>query len=177
MPGERGSPATDGVLGHYGIGVLSDTHGRVARVHAAADLLARRGVSTVVHCGDITGPDVVEALAGLEVHWVLGNCDLDESTLRAAMARLGHTCHGVRGEITVDGCTIAFTHGHRVGVLDALVVARQHDVVLHGHTHERRDVVVNGTRVLCPGALHAAAPPTFAILQPPDLTVEWVELV
>ncbi len=164
------------MTGVSSIAVLSDTHGRLARVEAVARLLAERTISTVIHCGDISGPDIVEALASFEVHWVLGNCDWDEQNLRTAMARCGHTCHGVGGEVAVGGRKIAFTHGHRPGVFDAMTTSREYDLVMHGHTHQARDELVNGTRVLCPGALHAASPPGFAILGPPDLGVEWVEL-
>ncbi len=159
------------------LAALSDTHGRLARVESVAKFLVERRVSTVIHCGDISSPDIVEALAAFDVHWVLGNCDWDDENLRAAMARCGHTCHGVRGEVDIDERKIAFTHGHRPGVFDALTTSREYDLVLHGHTHHARDELVNGTRVICPGALHAASPSGFVILELPTLTVEWIELV
>ncbi len=55
-------------------------------------------------------------------------------------------------------------------------MASPHDLVLHGHTHLRRDENLAGTRILCPGALAHASPTGFAVLTLPDLSVEWIDL-
>jgi|AMFO01.1.fsa_nt_gi Predicted phosphoesterase len=83
------------------IAILSDSHDQVSRLASVVDLLRTRGIDTAVHCGDITSPRAVEALSGLSVHWVFGNCDFDREALRAAMVRCGHVCHGWRGELTL----------------------------------------------------------------------------
>ena len=158
------------------LAVVSDTHNRVGRLRWVADDLGRRGITTVVHCGDITSEEVVDVLADFQVHWALGNCDFDERGLRSAMSRWGHRCHGVRGEITEAGRKIAFTHGHRFEVLQALINGGEHDFVFHGHTHLRRDEVVAGTRVICPGALHQVEPPSFAVVDLRDGGLEWVDV-
>jgi putative phosphoesterase len=155
--------------------VLSDTHDLVPLVEWAADRLRERGIRTVVHCGDITTPAVVRALEAFDVHWVLGNCDLDRRSLEAAMDAAGHTCHGLRGTLELGGRLIAFTHGHRPGILDALLAERP-DLLVHGHTHVRRDETAEGVRILCPGALAHARPPGFALVKLPGLTVEWIDL-
>ncbi len=159
------------------IGVLSDSHGQLERLAEAAELFNSRGVETLIHCGDITTPEVVEALGNFEVHWVFGNCDWDEDPLRAAMSRHGHTCHGVRGELDVVGRRLGFTHGHRYELFQTMVTSGEYDVVFHGHTHIRRDEVEHGTRVICPGALHHAEPPGCLVLTVPELKAEWVDLV
>jgi putative phosphoesterase len=142
----------------------------------AAVILARAGVETVVHCGDITSPQAVKTLAAFDVHWVLGNCDWDEQALRAAMQRAGHTCHGLRGKLEIEGRRIAFSHGHRPELLRAMTLDPEFDLVLHGHTHVRSNEANGGPRVLCPGALHHANPPGFAMVSVPGLEVEWVEV-
>ena len=157
------------------IAVASDTHDALDRVLRLRAELEARGVGTLIHCGDITGPAVVRALDGLEVHWVFGNCDHDRPALEAAMRAAGHRCHGPAGELEFEGRRIAFTHGDRAPLLAALL-ASGHDIVLHGHTHLRRDERIGASRVLCPGALYHVHPATFAILTVPALDVEWVEL-
>jgi predicted phosphodiesterase len=41
------------------IGILSDTHDQVARTGRAVAALVARGAEALVHCGDLTGPDLV----------------------------------------------------------------------------------------------------------------------
>ncbi len=159
------------------IGVLSDSHGQLERLAEVAELFNSRGVETVIHCGDITTAEAVEALADFEVHWVFGNCDWDEDPLRAAMTGFGHRCHGFRGDLEIGGCRLGFTHGHRYELFQAMVSSNEYDIVFHGHTHVRRDEVEHGTRVICPGALHHAAPPGCLVLTIPKMRVDWVDLV
>lgn len=158
------------------VGVLSDSHGRLDRMAAAIEEFNSRRVTTLIHCGDIASVDVVECLADFRVHWVLGNCDWDESRLRAAMNDLGHVCHGVGGKLEICGRRLGFTHGHRYELFLAMVTSREYDIVFHGHTHVRRDEVEHGTRVICPGALHHAEPPGCVVLKLPDLLVDWISL-
>ncbi len=158
------------------VAVLSDSHDNLGAMRRAARLLEARGVSTVIHCGDITSPSTVEELGGFEVHWVFGNCDVDRGGLAAAMARHGHVCHGIQGVLEKDGLSLAFTHGDRPALLRELVASGEHRIVLHGHTHLRDRSILDGTLVLCPGALAHADPPGFAILTLPGLEVEWVEI-
>jgi len=158
------------------IALLSDSHDQVVRLGSVVKVLQGRGIGTAIHCGDITSPRAVEALSGLTVHWVFGNCDFDREGLRAAMAGCGHVCHGLRGELAMGGRRLAFTHGDRAQLLSALIASPGFDVVLHGHTHVRRDDLNNGVRVVCPGALAHAAPLGFAILELPTLDLEWIDL-
>lgn len=158
------------------LAVISDSHNEIARLENAAALMKGAGVKTVVHCGDITSRKAVAALGAFDAHWVLGNCDWDETNLREAMQRWGHTCHGLQGTLEVEGVSLAFTHGHRFELLRALTLGGGFDLVMHGHTHVRRDERENGTRILCPGALHHASPPGFVLLGLPGLEIEWVDV-
>lgn len=157
------------------LGVLSDSHGNLDALARAVELLARRGVTTAVHCGDVDCREAVDALAQLEVHWVLGNCDLDIAVLEGRMREHGHVSHGPAGEIVVAGRRVAFTHGHRPAAMQALLASRP-DYLLHGHTHERRDERIDGVRVLNPGALYRVHPRTILVLDPTRDTVEWIEV-
>ena len=63
------------------IGLLSDTHGQLARTRRGAQLLRAQGVAHVFHCGDIGSQEVLLALAevlgpaGIPVTAVSGNMD------------------------------------------------------------------------------------------------------
>lgn len=135
-----------------------------------------RGVEILIHCGDITSPEAVEALRNFEVHWVFGNCDWDHGSLEGTMRSFGHRCHGIRGEVKLGGRTLAFTHGDRLRLLESMILDPGYDLVIHGHTHEKRDVYLDGARVLCPGALVRVEIPTAVILKLPTLDAEFVEI-
>ncbi len=158
------------------IGILSDSHSQLQRLRNLAGLMKSRGVETLIHCGDITAPAAVESLRNFDVHWVFGNCDWDRGPLERSMRRCGHHCHGIRGEVSLGGKILAFTHGDRLSLLQSMILDPEIDLVIHGHTHEKRDVILDGGRVLCPGALIRVATPTAVILKIPSMEAEFVEI-
>src|SRR5271166_6338497 len=93
------------------IGILSDTHDQVERTRTAVNLLIAEGAAVLIHCGDLTGPEVVYECSGVPSYFVFGNCDDDREAIRQAIATIGGTCLDRGGVITLDGRTIAVTHG------------------------------------------------------------------
>src|SRR5579875_2855198 len=93
------------------IGIVSDTHGNRRTVTAALAELRERGITTVLHCGDIDDPYTVEMFRGFTTHFVFGNCDLDKAALRAAMADIGATLHEHFGGGERKGVKLAFRNG------------------------------------------------------------------
>src|SRR5581483_6945815 len=83
------------------IAVLSDTHGRHETVRRALAELSRRGISTVLHCGDIDDREAVLLFRGFTAHFVFGNCDWDRDGLRSAMAAVGATLHENFGHVEI----------------------------------------------------------------------------
>jgi putative phosphoesterase len=126
--------------------------------------IARRGVRTVLHCGDIEDPETVRLFAGLDAHFVFGNCDYYLDNLRRAMAEIGATLHEDCGHLEVDGRKLAFLHGHDKSLLQELEDSGQFDYLFHGHTHVAADRRNGPTRVINPGALHRAKPKTLVVL-------------
>jgi putative phosphoesterase len=145
------------------VGILSDSHGQRLRVRAALALLAARGADLFIHLGDV-GESVLDELAGHDCHLVFGNCD-DARSLAGYAIDLGLRVHHPAGVLEIDGKRVGFTHGHLPDELERLHSARV-DYLLHGHTHQRSDCVVETVRVINPGALHRAHPHTVAILVP-----------
>lgn len=145
------------------IGILADTHDQVARTARAVRLLTGAGAEALVHCGDLTGPDVVYACAGLPLYFVFGNNDFDHRGLKRAMADLGSVCLGRSGVVELGGRRVAVTHGDSAAELRRLA-ARDPDYLLFGHSHEPADERVGPTRLVNPGALHRAAVKTVALL-------------
>ena len=145
------------------IGLISDTHGYVS--DAALDALAP--CDRIVHAGDIGSVGVLIALQAIApVTAVYGNCDwrdLGPGVVHVAEPRF----EGVRFHVT-----------HRpedVGVLNDDI-----RVIVHGHTHRRRDEIIGDVRWVNPGS--ASEPrdggaPSVALLTIADGTVIGVTFV
>jgi uncharacterized protein len=145
------------------IGIISDTHDQIARTAAAVQLLVDSGASALIHCGDITIPDVIHELAPLPSYLVFGNCDFALADLRAAIRAIGATCLEKGGLIELEGQRLAVTHGDSDHEL-ALLARRRPDYLFSGHTHKAIDVVRGETRFINPGALHRASRWTVGLL-------------
>jgi putative phosphoesterase len=146
------------------LGILSDTHDRLKRTRRAVELLRAEGAEALIHCGDLTRPEIVPVCAVLPCWFVFGNNDADDvPALRQAMAEAGAVCLEWGGEVTLAGKRIGVVHGHMHTDVRRLLAARP-DYLLSGHSHipgDRRD---GPTRRINPGALHRAAEFTVALL-------------
>jgi putative phosphoesterase len=138
------------------------------------DLLRRRGVELVLHCGDIEDAATVRLFEGLPAHFVFGNCDSDRDGLRRAMHETGAVCHEHWGHLELGGLVIAWTHGDDHRLLRDLEASGQFAYLFHGHTHLAARHQAGPTRVVNPGALHRARTKTFAVL---DLSTDEMETV
>ena len=145
------------------IGILSDTHDQLARTARAVGLLVDARAELLIHCGDLTGSDVVRACARLPSYFVFGNNDYDETRLRRTMTAVEGVCLERGGEIELGGRRIAVTHGDSVREMRRLA-AGSPDYFLYGHSHVAEDHHDGPTRWINPGALHRASVWTVALL-------------
>jgi uncharacterized protein len=145
------------------VGILSDTHDRAARTKLAVASLVAARAEILIHCGDITIPEVVYELAPLPSYFVFGNCDFDLDDLRRAIAAIGGVCLERGGLIERGGLRLAVTHGDSEPEL-ARLEAERPEYLFSGHTHKALDVRRGPTRYINPGALHRAPAWTVALL-------------
>ncbi|MBW7908859.1 MAG: YfcE family phosphodiesterase [Kiritimatiellae bacterium] len=150
------------------VGILSDTHGAIGRGLRALELLLQQNVEVVLHCGDIGSSEMLDELATLceahrvPFHCVLGNVDGPE--LRHYRATPMATTWGEQADFELDGQRICIMHGHdRIGLSHA-IAGGQFDYVFTGHTHQAADHREGRTRVINPGAVYRAHPPSVAVL-------------
>ncbi|MEZ6065785.1 MAG: MFS transporter [Planctomycetaceae bacterium] len=153
------------------IGVVSDTHGHVPNTRAAVRVLRQEQVETVLHCGDIGSPEVVHLFSDWPTHFVFGNCDHNESSLRFAIRDAGLSCHERMGDIELAGVRIAVIHSDDQRRFQDAIYGGKYGLVCYGHTHVAKLESVDGTKVLNPGALYRATPHTIAIVDLPGLTI------
>ena len=90
------------------VGILSDTHNRHDTVERALAILRERGVTTVLHCGDIADSETVWLFHGFTVSFVFGNCDFERVALAHAIDGIGGTLYRPFGEVEWDGVRIGF---------------------------------------------------------------------
>jgi putative phosphoesterase len=145
------------------LGILSDTHDRLQRTVTAVQQLLDAGADILIHCGDLTGPDIVYACSVRPSYFVFGNNEYDWAALRRAAADAKATCLEWAGEITLAGKRIAVAHGHLMGDVRRLKAARP-DFFLYGHSHIAADRHEGNLRCINPGALHRAADFSVALL-------------
>jgi len=146
------------------LGILSDSHNHVAPVQRALALFDKFGVDTIVHCGDVGTEDVFAEFTGRRFRFVWGNTDVLTSSLAAFLSTAGIAAPGDPPlHWTIDGKRFALFHGHEPDFYRA-PESLDVDYILHGHTHLARDEMVNGRRLINPGALHRAREKTVATL-------------
>ncbi|MCE9534361.1 MAG: YfcE family phosphodiesterase [Planctomycetes bacterium] len=146
------------------LGILSDTHDQLERTRRAIDLLRSDGAEALIHCGDIMGPDVLEACTVLPCSFVFGNNDDDISALRQMANLTGANCMDWGSIITLAGKRIGVTHGH-MSVDVRRLLAQQPDYLFSGHSHIPMDQQEGTVRRINPGALHRAVEFTVALLE------------
>jgi uncharacterized protein len=116
--GQRILNADDNMLR---IGVISDTHGLLR----PEVINAFRGVSLIIHAGDVGRPAVLEALGNIApVVAVRGNTDRDAWALRLPLTEV----------VTVGGVSLYVLHD--LSRLDLDPIVSGFSGVISGHSHE-----------------------------------------
>lgn len=150
------------------LGILSDTHGHVARTQQAVERFASLGVDHVLHCGDIGSPAIIDLFAAWPTHFVFGNVD-DPTSLREAIRKAGQTCHERFGTLNLQGKTIAFLHGDESRRLRETIDRGRWNLVCYGHTHVAEIAQRGDSLVVNPGALYRTSLPSVAVVRLPSL--------
>lgn len=160
------------------VGIVSDTHRNTKRPPLAIETFREAGIRRVIHLGDVTNGKVAELFAPFDAWFVYGNADRDLEELRSTVDSLfGSGRLAEYHQLEWEGVKIAAVHGH-TDRLGELVNSGHFNIVLHGHTHKRRDEMVARTRVINPGALGGIKwqSRSYAILDLPSGALEYIEL-
>jgi uncharacterized protein len=167
------------------IGLLSDSHGRVATTKQAVSVLLEQRIDTLIHLGDLGSMEVIDELVvgetqlqnsatsannvdavatAVQSRLVFGNVDWDRASMAQYARHLGIGVADPAGKLDLpDGRQLIFTHGHDDKAVDD-ALASGASYLCHGHSHRVRDEKVDSTRVLNPGALFRAKQYTVAVL-------------
>lgn len=160
------------------VGIISDTHDNLNNLKTALDILEKSEIRMLLHCGDLSGPAVVEAMSRFDTWIARGNVDHHpelEPTVREALVN-GRLAE--RHRLTLEGRSALMVHGHREAELRRVISAGEYAYVFHGHTHRRRDETVGRIRVINPGALGGMRwqQRSFCILDLESDSVKFIEV-
>ncbi len=134
------------------IGIISDTHDNMDAIRDSVELLNSKGVSLVIHAGDLIAPFVVPEFAKLEARFVgvFGNNDGEKVGLNLKFKELDVKLSNFE-ELEYKGKRIAIYHGTIQGIADALSTCDIYDIVILGHSHEAGIKKQGSTTVINPG--------------------------
>ena len=148
------------------LGVISNSHGRADAVAAAVEVFSASAVESIVHCGDVGGRHVLDAINRIGGVFVWGDRDHDRTGLMRYGQNLGLRCLGIMGELEFATKQIVIIHGDDKKLLHKLLQEQQYDYLLCGHALTPEDHVVGRTRVLNPGPLFGAQAASALLLDP-----------
>ena len=159
------------------IGVISDSHDNVPNIETAIKYFKERGITTVIHCGDVCAPSVMKFIAeqfGDTMHLVYGNVDGDQKKMEELAKNLSTlTIHGEVGRIEIDNKKIGFVH--YPWEAEKLAESGQYDVIFYGHDHKAWTKKIGDTLLFNPGTLAGLfAKPTFAVYDTINNTAELI---
>ena len=162
------------------IGIMADTHDHLPLIDKAVEKFNEEEVELVLHAGDYVAPFVASRLKKLKAKFVgvFGNNDGDRELLKKRFSDADLAIRGNFAEVKVDGLRIALLHGSEEELLNALVSAESHDVVVYGHVHEAKAYRKGKPLVINPGEVcgYLTEKPTIAILNTETLDVKIIPL-
>lgn len=159
------------------IGLISDSHDAVPNIEKAVSVFKEKDVDLVLHAGDFCSPFTIPQFKGLPMKGVFGNNDGDYYLLMKKCEAIGAELLGSFGELKVDGIRLALYHGTDAPITDALERCGKYDIVITGHTHQKKAETVSGTLAINPGTAYGFGDEaTVALLETDPMDVEFVSL-
>lgn len=142
------------------LGIISDTHDDLLSLKSAIKIFNERKVSHVIHAGDYVFPGVVKEFKHLngKLIGVLGNNDGEKFGLLKNFQDIGGELHGEFCDLELDNLKIAVYHGTSNKMTEAIISSQLYNLVIHGHTHRKRDDRIGDVLVLNPGCAHREFP-------------------
>jgi putative phosphoesterase len=142
------------------IGVISDTHDNLASMQRALEIFKAERVEMIVHCGDWVASFAVKFFADnsgdIPVKGVFGNNEGDTKSIVIKNQKLAKPVEFAERKVLEvalpNGDWLAACHGEDMAMLEALVHSQKYRAVFCGHTHAVRNELVDGVRVINPGA-------------------------
>lgn len=142
------------------IGIISDTHDRLESILKATEIFKENKVEMIIHCGDWVSPFTLEFYDSnsdikIPINSVFGNNEGDIIRIIQRNNKLRNPIKFTSKqvlELDLDGKKAIVYHGHDKAVLESIIRSQIYDVVFTGHTHAKRNEMIDKTLVLNPGS-------------------------
>ncbi len=134
---------------------MSDSHDNLTNIQKAIGFFLNEGVEKIIHCGDMVAPFIgraMQALKGTEIETVAiyGNNDGERDAFHSMMGDFVNF-PGIFYDCNWNDCNIAVYHGTLDKILNCIIDSKHYEVVLCGHTHQKRVETRDGVLIVNPG--------------------------
>ena len=136
------------------LGICSDSHDHVDNIRKAVDLFQAHKAEMVLHAGDYCSPFTIPLFKNLPLHGITGNNDGDIYLLMKKCSEAGVLLHGGFYSFEAGGRSVALYHGTYPEITESLELCERYDLVISGHTHQKRLQKRGNTLALNPGTIH-----------------------
>ena len=159
------------------LALMSDTHGHTEFARPALRLFEPFQPIALLHAGDIGGSSILDLLPqDPSTHLVYGNCDFGRKELEVASTSRRQSWHGAFADIAIENRRIALLHGDDERRFQEALTSNSFDLLVHGHSHQKRCELVGGTLVVNPGAVYRANPHSVAVVELNSLDVTFLDV-
>jgi len=134
------------------IGVVSDTHNNLKNIDQIISLFNDKEIQLVIHTGDIANARSLEKFSKLNANLigVYGNNDRNEVGLEDVAIKNNFQFQEPPKLLTLFNRNIAIFH-EPDSIDDFLILNRNINIVLHGHTHRYRNEIEKDILFFNPG--------------------------
>lgn len=145
--------------------VISDSHGNISNIKLVLGFARKIKAGAIIFCGDWDNSQAVKLVYSykIPVYGVLGNADIDP--------RIAKMFNGEWLEVNLGGRKIGVVHN----IKDFIFKKKKLDIIFCGHRHFKSERIVNGVKVVSPGALHSIKS-SFAVYDTDTNGVEFCDL-
>lgn len=152
--------------------VVSDSHGNIANLKLMMGFAKKIKAEAIIHCGDWDNLKSVEEISssGISIYGVLGNADIHPE-IKDMLKKYAKEFNEKYLELNLGDKKIGVIHN----IKDFVVNKSKLDIIFCGHRHFKSERIINGVKVISPGALHSIKP-SFAVYDTDTNGVEFFDL-
>ncbi len=152
--------------------IISDSHGNIANIKLVLGFAKKIKADGIIHCGDWDNLVAVREVlsSNTPLYAVLGNADIHpeiKDMLKKKAKAFDEKCL----EFSLGGRKIGVVHD----IKDLVLNKNKLDIVFCGHRHFKSERIINGVKVVSPGALHSIES-SFAVYDTDTNGVEFFDL-
>lgn len=131
--------------------IIGDSHGNIANLKHVLGFGKKIGSKGVIHVGDWNNLNSVEEISsfGIPLYSVLGNADIDP-LINKMLTKKCKKFNETFLKIKIEGKSIGIVH--KLKVIDYQLLKKL-DMVFTGHYHSQKEWIIDGVKIIRPGAL------------------------